>query len=179
MYMGVDGPLYAFALFTPTIINQLGEHLSPCHPLLKATPPPAGLLTSHQPISPSAGYSATPANLLSVPIYVWACILTIGVGFLADKQGHRIIYNFIFLALGAAGYIILIASRKAALSYFAIYLAAAGIYPLIRKLGSFFFFLRCPRSAEHASFRIIKPTRSVSSRTTPRDRTNGVSPSLW
>lgn len=30
-----------------------------------------------------------------------------------------------------AGYIILIASRNYALSYFAIYLAAAGIYPLI------------------------------------------------
>ena len=31
------------------------------------------------------------------------------------------------------GYIILIASRNAALSYFAVYLAASGIYPLIRE----------------------------------------------
>lgn len=37
MYMGVDAPLYAFSLFTPTIINGLG-------------------------------YTATPANLLSVPV---------------------------------------------------------------------------------------------------------------
>ncbi|KAG8678498.1 hypothetical protein FRC08_017714, partial [Ceratobasidium sp. 394] len=37
-YAGSDGPLYAFSLFTPSIINQLG-------------------------------YTATPANLLSVPVY--------------------------------------------------------------------------------------------------------------
>ncbi|KAL8287687.1 hypothetical protein RQP46_003545 [Phenoliferia psychrophenolica] len=66
-----------------------------------------------------------------VPIYVWACILTIGVGFMADRYKTRIKFNMIFLTLGAAGYIILIASRNAALSYFAIYLAASGIFPLI------------------------------------------------
>ncbi|KAL8287660.1 hypothetical protein RQP46_003518 [Phenoliferia psychrophenolica] len=88
-YMGVDGPLYAFSLFTPSIVSAL------------------------------------------VPIYVWACILTIGVGFMADRYKTRIKFNMIFLTLGAAGYIILIASRNAALSYFAIYLAASGIFPLI------------------------------------------------
>ncbi|KAF5351356.1 hypothetical protein D9758_008049 [Tetrapyrgos nigripes] len=36
-----------------------------------------------------------------------------------------------FLCLGAAGYIILIVSRSAALSYFAVYLATCGIYPVI------------------------------------------------
>lgn len=25
LYMGADGPLYAFSLFLPSIINQLGE----------------------------------------------------------------------------------------------------------------------------------------------------------
>ena len=37
----------------------------------------------------------------------------------------------IFSCIGLAGYIILIASRNAALSYFGVYLAACGIYPNI------------------------------------------------
>jgi len=37
----------------------------------------------------SAGFDATTSNLLSVPIYVWACILTIGVGLVADRIGKR------------------------------------------------------------------------------------------
>lgn len=39
------------------------------------------------------GFQATPANLLTVPIYVWACFLTCGVGILADKYGHRGYFN--------------------------------------------------------------------------------------
>ena len=50
---------------------------------------------------------------------------------MADRFKQRIKFNLIFLAFGATGYIILIASRNAALSYFAIYLAATGIFPLI------------------------------------------------
>ncbi|GJJ11312.1 hypothetical protein Clacol_005544 [Clathrus columnatus] len=76
-------------------------------------------------------FEATPANLLTVPIYVWACFLTCGVGYFADKYGHRGYFNLAFFVVGAAGYIILIASKNAALSYFAVYLAASGIYPLI------------------------------------------------
>jgi len=97
---GYDGPLYAFALFTPSIINQLG-------------------------------FKATPANLLSVPIYVFACILTCIVGYYADRIGNRGYFNLICLTIGMVGYVILIVSRNAALSYFAIYLAAAGIFPTI------------------------------------------------
>ncbi|CCM02520.1 uncharacterized protein FIBRA_04622 [Fibroporia radiculosa] len=100
VYMGSDGPLYAFALFLPTIINQLG-------------------------------YTATPANLLTVPVYVCACIVTCGVGFVADKYGGRGYLNIGCLIVGGAGYIILIVSRNPALSYFAVYLAACGIYPSI------------------------------------------------
>ncbi|KAF8710273.1 MFS general substrate transporter, partial [Rhizoctonia solani] len=77
------------------------------------------------------GYTATPANLLSVPVYAWACILTVGVGYMADRIGNRGVFNLIFFTIGLAGYIILIASRNPALSYFAVYLAASGIYPLI------------------------------------------------
>lgn len=100
VYAGCDMPLYAFSLFLPSIINQLG-------------------------------YTATPANLLTVPVYVFACIITCVVGFFADRWGRRGIFNLVFLCIGAAGYIILVASKSAALSYFAVYMATCGIYPII------------------------------------------------
>jgi MFS family permease len=100
VYVGADMPLYAFSLFLPTIINQLG-------------------------------FTANPANLLTVPVYVFACIVTCGVGFTADRRGRRGYFNIGFLCIGAAGYIILVASRNAALSYFAVYMATCGIYPVI------------------------------------------------
>ncbi|KAF8347919.1 MFS general substrate transporter [Amanita rubescens] len=77
-------------------------------------------------------YSATPANLLTVPVYVLACIVTCWVGYAADRWGHRGYFNMGCFALGGAAYIILISSRNAALSYFAVFVAASGIYPLIR-----------------------------------------------
>jgi len=100
IYVGADMPLYAFSLFLPSIINELG-------------------------------FRATPANLLTVPVYFFACCVTCLVGFLADRYGHRGFFNLGFLCIGAAGYIILVASRNAALSYFAVYMATCGIYPVI------------------------------------------------
>ena len=35
------------------------------------------------------GFEATPANLLTVPVYVVASIWTCTVGFLADRYGRR------------------------------------------------------------------------------------------
>ncbi|KAJ7117835.1 MFS general substrate transporter [Mycena epipterygia] len=97
--MGCDMPLYAFSLFTPSIINQ--------------------------------GFKATPANLLTVPIYAFAAIVTCCVGFYADKHGRRGYCNIVMLSIGAIGYIILIVSRNAALSYFAVFVATCGIFPVV------------------------------------------------
>ncbi|OCH91516.1 MFS general substrate transporter [Obba rivulosa] len=100
VYMGSDGPLYAFSLFLPSIISQLG-------------------------------FSATPANLLTVPVYAVACGFTCVIGYIADRRGQRGMLNIMLLVVAATGYLILIFSRNAALSYFAVYLAAIGIYPCI------------------------------------------------
>ncbi|KAE9408223.1 MFS general substrate transporter [Gymnopus androsaceus JB14] len=100
IYMGFDGPLYAFSLFLPTIINK--------------------------------AFTATKANLLTVPPYVMGCIATIAVGIIGDRIGTRYYVSLLLFATGAAGYIILIASRSAGLSYFAVFLAASAIYPSIR-----------------------------------------------
>ncbi len=40
-------------------------------------------------LSDSSGYTATRANLLTVPIYVFACIVTCIVGFFGDRRGQR------------------------------------------------------------------------------------------
>ncbi|KAJ7504259.1 MFS general substrate transporter [Mycena galericulata] len=98
--MGCDMPLYAFSLFLPSIINQLG-------------------------------FRATPANLLTVPIYAFAAIVTCCVALYADKYGRRGYCNIVMLSLGAVGYIILVVSRNAALSYFAVFVATCGIFPVV------------------------------------------------
>ncbi|KAJ3721532.1 MFS general substrate transporter [Lentinula raphanica] len=99
IYMGFDGPLYAFSLFLPTIINEVGKILS--------------------------RFTATKANLLTIPPYAWGCITTVAVGVLGDRIGTRYYMSLFLFATGAAGYIILIASRSPALSYFAVFLAAS------------------------------------------------------
>jgi MFS family permease len=99
MYMGVDGALYAFSLFLPTIIKELG-------------------------------FTSTRAQLLSVPPYALACILTIAVGWHADRTGQRGLYNIGVSVLGMVGFAILIGSKSPALSYVAVFLGALGIYPV-------------------------------------------------
>jgi len=101
VYVGADMPLYAFSLFTPTIVQGLGFK------------------------------NRNIANLVSVPIYVLACVVTIVVGIVADRTGRRGFVNLIGFSVGITGYVILIASRNFGLSYFATYLAACGIYPMI------------------------------------------------
>ncbi|CAK1367966.1 unnamed protein product [Cercospora beticola] len=62
VYMGCDMPLYAFSLFLPTIIREGGF----------------------------AGGSTTTANLLSVPPYAAAAVLTISLGWYADRIPNTI-----------------------------------------------------------------------------------------
>ncbi|KAL9713602.1 hypothetical protein Ac2012v2_003213 [Leucoagaricus gongylophorus] len=88
-YCGCDMPLYAFALFLPSIINELGNHFS------SEVKKPNNALGR-------TGSDAEDGLMLSL------CVWVRGIG-----------------------YIILIASRSPALSYFAVYLATCGIYPVI------------------------------------------------
>lgn len=100
MYMGVDGALYAFSLFLPSVIFEMG-------------------------------FTALKAQLMSVAPYAFACVLTVIIGYLADKSGQRGIFNMAVSALGALGFLILAVSKNAGLSYFATFLGAAGIYVCI------------------------------------------------
>lgn len=76
--------------------------------------------------------SALPSLVqVSIPIYIVACLITIVVGFMADRTSRRTLYSIVLSVLGVVGYIILIANdpkHKPGVSYFAIYLAAIGMH---------------------------------------------------
>ncbi|RYC66083.1 hypothetical protein CHU98_g98 [Xylaria longipes] len=102
IYMGCDMPLYAFSLFLPTIIQESGWSTSVIR-----------------------------TNLLSVPPYAAAAVLTIIIGFIADRTRQRGLCNIIVSVIGIVGFILLIASNDPAVKYAATFLGALGIYPCI------------------------------------------------
>ncbi|KAI1756528.1 major facilitator superfamily domain-containing protein [Xylaria castorea] len=102
IYMGCDMPLYAFSLFLPTIIQESGWSTSVIH-----------------------------TNLLSVPPYAAAAVLTVIIGFIADRTRQRGLCNILVSLIGIVGFILLIASNDPAVKYAATFLGALGIYPCI------------------------------------------------
>ncbi|KAH7072943.1 MFS nicotinic acid transporter-like protein Tna1 [Paraphoma chrysanthemicola] len=100
IYMGADGSLYAFSLFLPTIIQQLG-------------------------------YTSTTANLLSVPPYAAAAVMTVFVGWLADRTHQRGLCNIFVSLFGIVGFSMLIGSSNPNVQYAGTFLGALGIYPCI------------------------------------------------
>lgn len=103
VYMGCDMPLYAFSLFLPTIIKESGL----------------------------AGTSTTTANLLSVPPYAAAAILTILIGWYSDRTRNRGWANVYVSLLGIAGFAMLLGSADPKVQYGGVFLAAMGIYPCV------------------------------------------------
>ncbi|KAI9890492.1 MAG: hypothetical protein M1814_003976 [Vezdaea aestivalis] len=102
VYMGCDGPLYAFSLFLPSIVSQLQPGTSIIH-----------------------------SQLLSVPPYVVACFLTIVIGYIADRTGKRGYCNMGVSLIGITGFAMLLGSTSASVRYAGTFLGALGIYPCI------------------------------------------------
>jgi MFS family permease len=100
IYMGADGALYAFSLFLPTIIQNLG-------------------------------YTSTTANLLSVPPYAAAAVVTVAIGYIADRTHQRGLCNIFISLFGIAGFSMLLGSSKPGVQYAGTFLGAIGIYPCI------------------------------------------------
>jgi hypothetical protein len=44
-----------------------------------------------------SGFKATPANLLTVPVYAFACLITCLVGFAADHYGQQRLFQSVRL----------------------------------------------------------------------------------
>ena len=95
VYMGADGSLYAFSLFVPSIINQLG-------------------------------YTSTRANLLSVPPYFVAAIVTVMAGWYADRTQRRGLTNIVISISGIVGFAMLLGSSTAGVKYAGVFLGAIG-----------------------------------------------------
>ncbi|KAJ5120928.1 uncharacterized protein N7515_010316 [Penicillium bovifimosum] len=77
------------------------------------------------------GYSAAKAQLLSVPPYAVAFILTLGVAIASEKTRRRAPFIMGSSALGCIGYILLLTQDRAGVSYVGTIFAAAGIYPAV------------------------------------------------
>ncbi|KAJ5670806.1 uncharacterized protein N7477_006169 [Penicillium maclennaniae] len=107
IYMGADGSLYAFSLFVPTIIRELG------------------MKDGHLP------HTSIHAQLLSVPPYAVAAVLTVAVGFLADRTRQRGLCNIGVSLLGIVGFCMLLGCKTAGGRYAGVFLGAMGIYPAI------------------------------------------------
>ena len=75
------------------------------------------------------GYTAAQAQLLTVPPYAVATVLTITVAIASEKLKIRAPFIMGASSLAAIGYIILLSSKKPGIGYFGTILAAAGIYP--------------------------------------------------
>ncbi|CAG8078745.1 unnamed protein product [Penicillium salamii] len=76
-------------------------------------------------------YSSIRAQLLSVPPYAAAAILTVTVGFIADRTRQRGLCNIAVSFLGMAGFSMLLGCESAGARYAGVFLGAMGIYPAI------------------------------------------------
>jgi hypothetical protein len=104
IYMGPLMPLYSFSLFLPTIISNLG-------------------FTTTQ--------SIVKNQLLSVPPYATAAVLTVVIGFWSDSVHRRGIFNLCLAPIGIVGFVMLIASDRPGVQYAGTFLGALAIYPTI------------------------------------------------
>ena len=77
------------------------------------------------------GYASTKAQLLTVPPYAAAAIMTITVGYYADKSCQRGLSNIAVSFLGIIGFAMLLGSSRPAVQYAGTFLGAMGIYPCI------------------------------------------------
>ena len=75
------------------------------------------------------GYSAARAQLLSVPPYAVAFVLTITVAVLSERYVIRAPFIAGSSAISIIGYILLITDHRPGVSYLGTIFAAAGIYP--------------------------------------------------
>jgi nitrate/nitrite transporter NarK len=77
------------------------------------------------------GYASTKANLLSVPPYAAAAILTVFIGWLADRTQARGWCNVGVSLLGIVGFSMLLGSGVPGVQYAGTFLGALGIYPCV------------------------------------------------
>jgi len=75
------------------------------------------------------GWTATKAQLYSVPPYVCACAVAIFIAFVSDKTRQRGIYLAIFMVISASGFGIMRWARDPNVRYGGIFLLTIGAFP--------------------------------------------------
>ena len=75
------------------------------------------------------GWTATKAQLYSVPVYVSASAVAILVAFISDKTSQRGAYLAGFTLLGITGFSILRWNTNENIRYMAVYFCAVGAFP--------------------------------------------------
>lgn len=77
------------------------------------------------------GYKSTRAQLLSVAPYAAAAIITILIGYIADRSHQRGLCNMGVSILGIIGFAMLLGGSTPGVQYAGTFLGAMGIYPCI------------------------------------------------
>ena len=77
------------------------------------------------------GYTSIKAQLLSVPPYAAAALLTVAIGFIADRTRQRGIANMLISIIGMVGFALMMGAKSPGARYAGTYLGAMGIYPTI------------------------------------------------
>ncbi|KAL9060918.1 MAG: hypothetical protein Q9162_000362 [Coniocarpon cinnabarinum] len=77
------------------------------------------------------GYSAIDSQGLSAPPYFVSFLLALITTYAADRTQQRALFLVASATLGGVGYVILATVNTVGVRYFAVYLAAAGVFPTI------------------------------------------------
>jgi sugar phosphate permease len=77
------------------------------------------------------GYEGTKAQLLSVPPYAVAAVMTVLIGWIADKTKWRGYCNMVISLIGCVGFAMLLSTKNAHVQYAGTFLGAVGIYPTV------------------------------------------------
>jgi len=102
VFYGISAPLYSISLCLPTILTQLSPTTTP-----------------------------TRANLLTIPIYITACILSLATAFASDRSGKRAPFILGAYTTMFIGFLLALVrpAHIPALAYIGVFIAACGIYP--------------------------------------------------
>lgn len=79
----------------------------------------------------SLGYTSAQAQLMTIPPYASAFILTVVIAILSQKYRRRAPFILASSSLAIIGYILLLSDHRAGVSYLGTIFAAAGIYPSV------------------------------------------------
>ncbi|CZT49129.1 related to allantoate permease [Rhynchosporium secalis] len=77
------------------------------------------------------GYSNNTAQLMTVPPYAVACLVTIAGNYAADKAGQRGIFLLGFQAMAIVGLLLLVSNGVSHVQYAGTFFAASGIYTMV------------------------------------------------